>query len=256
MEAHLLNLMNVAARRSTRLTGKPAPRYKETRDKRVPLEKEAAPVIEVEPGKVDAPAVTGGSVEDPGREVGRLVEIPEYLRNQLLEASSNLALSFPECIRDQYGEDKFFLPILADPGEFTNFALRDGLVFFKTEGSETITVPDICQDGQSVRETLIRQAHSILAHLGKEKTVTYMRDQVWWKTMTDDVSTYCRSCQTCVVSKSQPGKLHGKLKTMPVPTYPWQYIGIDFVGPLPESSNCTGRYDHWGQGGTYPAGPW
>ena len=30
---------------------------------------------------------------------------------------------------------------------------------------------------------------------------------------------------------------------MLVPTHPWQYIGIDFVSPLPESSNRTGSYD-------------
>ena len=30
---------------------------------------------------------------------------------------------------------------------------------------------------------------------------------------------------------------------MPVPTHPWQYIGIDFVGPLPESSNRNRSYD-------------
>ena len=33
------------------------------------------------------------------------------------------------------------------------------------------------------------------------------------------------------------------LKTMPVPNHPWQYIRIDFVGPLPESSNRNGSYD-------------
>ena len=30
---------------------------------------------------------------------------------------------------------------------------------------------------------------------------------------------------------------------MLVPTHPWQYIGVDFVGPLPELSNCNGAYD-------------
>ena len=29
---------------------------------------------------------------------------------------------------------------------------------------------------------------------------------------------------------------------MLVPTYLWQYIGIDFVGPLPKSTNCMGDY--------------
>ena len=35
---------------------------------------------------------------------------------------------------------------------------------------------------------------------------------------------------------------------MPVPTYLWQYIGIDFIGPLPESANQTGGYDMICQG--------
>ena len=79
--------------------------------------------------------------------------------------------------------------------------------------------------------------------LFRSKTVTYMRDQVWWKAMVSNITDYCKSCQTCAVSKPQQGKPQGKLKTMPVPTYPWQYIGIDFVGPLPGSSNQNGEYD-------------
>ena len=106
-----------------------------------------------------------------------------------------------------------------------------------------MAIPDVQVNGRNVREVLISQGHSILAHLSDEKTVTYMRDQVWWKTMVKDVSDYCRSCQVCAVSKPQSGKPHGKLKTMPVPTYPWQYIGVDFVGPLPESSNRDGAFD-------------
>ena len=61
--------------------------------------------------------------------------------------------------------------------------------------------------------------------------------------MVGDIVDYCWSCQTWAVSKLQFGKPHGKLKTMPVPMYPWQYIGVDFVGPLPESSNRNGGYD-------------
>ena len=38
-------------------------------------------------------------------------------------------------------------------------------------------------------------------------------------------------------------KPRGLLKAMPVPNYLWQYIGIDFVGPLPESSNQNGSFD-------------
>ena len=160
-----------------------------------------------------------------------------------MEVSSDLGIAFPECIRNRYKEDKFFEAILTNPEEFTNFLVEDGLVFFVSEEMRTITVPDVKVGGERVREVLIKQAHSILAHLGGEKTATYMRDQVWWKTMVDDITAYCRSCHTCATGKPQQGKPHGKLKTMPVPSHHWQYIGIDFVGPLPESSNRNGSWD-------------
>jgi len=87
--------------------------------------------------------------------------------NRLFEVSSNLGMSFPDCIRNRYNEDKFFAPILANPEEFTNFAVRDRLIFFESEGMETVAVPDV-----RVREVLFQQDHSILAHLGDEKMAT------------------------------------------------------------------------------------
>ena len=73
--------------------------------------------------------------------------------------------------------------------------------------------------------------------------LTYLRDQVWWKTIVWDVNDYCKSCNLCAITKLLTTKPHGLLKTMPVSNHLWQYIGIDFVGPLPESSNRNGSYD-------------
>ena len=73
--------------------------------------------------------------------------------------------------------------------------------------------------------------------------LTYLRDQVWWRTMVQDVNDYCKSCPTCATSKSSTEKPHGLLKTMPVLSHPWQYIRVDFVGPLPESTNRNRAYD-------------
>ena len=243
VEVSLLEPMNViVTRRSSQLADKPIPRYKETRDQkpRTPDDRleECSPQDVHQPPETQPKAVEGGRTN-----VKRTTNAPTQPENILLEASSDLGLKFPDCIRNKYEDDKFFLPILANPEEFTNFAVRDGLIYFISEGIETIAVPDIQVSGQSVREILMRQGHSILAHLGDEKTVTYMCNQVWWKTMVGDISDYCRTCQTCAVSKPQQGKPHGKLKTMPVPTYPWQYIGVDFVGPLPESVNRDSGYD-------------
>ena len=61
--------------------------------------------------------------------------------------------------------------------------------------------------------------------------------------MAQDIMDYCKSCQICATSKSLTEKPHRLLKTMPVPTHPWQYIGIDFMGPLPKSTNWNGAFD-------------
>ena len=61
--------------------------------------------------------------------------------------------------------------------------------------------------------------------------------------MVQDVNDYCKVCQICAMSKSLTEKPRGFLKMMLVPTHPWQYIGIDFVGLLPESSNRNGSFD-------------
>ncbi|KIL54961.1 hypothetical protein M378DRAFT_29621, partial [Amanita muscaria Koide BX008] len=55
--------------------------------------------------------------------------------------------------------------------------------------------------------------------------------------MVSDVEEFCRTCMTCSTSKPSNTRPMGLLKTLEVPRRPWQYIGIDFVGPLPESRN-------------------
>ena len=224
--------MNATTRKSSRLANKPTPRYKETRDRKSRIEDDGAAEADEGPRGEDNEAneVTSTSEGTEGlsperhlsltQTTQKVEEITTRSTNGLLETSSSLGVLFPECVRNRYDEDKFFIPIMENPEEFTNFEVRDGLIFFKTEGVETIAVPDVQVDGQNVREILIRQGHSILAHLSDEKTITYMRDQVWWKTMVNDISDFCRSCHTCAVSKPMSGKPHGKLKTMPVPTHP------------------------------------
>src|ERR1700761_7771076 len=61
--------------------------------------------------------------------------------------------------------------------------------------------------------------------------------------MIRDVAAYCESCSLCAMSKSSTQKPMGLLRTLEVPRRPWQSIGIDFVGPLPESSNRHGTFD-------------
>jgi hypothetical protein len=245
VDAALISEMEAEVRRSSRLAQKPGLNYKETRDRKVRVEEDTeSPTTTLEsPGRTETDDDADTTlVETPFRDINHLPKEHEDAA-RLFRTISNPDEPFPDCLKGRYEEDPAFKLILDNPSNFTNFEIIEDLIFFQSEGMTRLAIPDVKINGQSIREMIICQAHSILAHLGGHKTVTYLRDQVWWKTMVQDVTDYCKSCSTCATSKSPTEKPRGLLKTMPVPTHPWQYIGIDFVGPLPESSNRNGSYD-------------
>jgi hypothetical protein len=180
-----------------------------------------------------------------GEDVANPDDIERLLQeaDQLFKTIENREIWFTDCLKGQYAEDPSYHPIIKNPENFTNFEVRERLVYFKTDGITQLAIPDVKVQDRSIREVLIGQAHSILAHLGDNKTLIYLRDQVWWKTIVQDVKDYCKACQVCAKSKTPTEKPQGLLKTMPVPSLPWQYIGIDFVGPLPKSSNRNGSFN-------------
>ena len=247
VDAALISVMNAEVRRSSRLAEKPELNYKETRDRKVKVvdegEDESPTAVQEFPERVETDNESDETfIEDPLRDLMHTSKDLEG-SNKLFRTIGNRDEPFPECLKGRYKEDPMFKPILENPSNFTNFEIKNDLIFFRSEGVTRLAIPDVKVNGQSIREVIIRQGHSILAHLGGHKTVIYLRDQVWWKSMVQDVTDYCKACPTCATSKSPTEKPRGLLKTMPVPTHPWQYIGIDFVGLLPESSNRNGSYD-------------
>ena len=57
--------------------------------------------------------------------------------------------------------------------------------------------------------------------------------------MKNDVQNYIKSCITCGKSKVRKHKPYGKIQPLPVPSKPWEIIGVDFIVSLPNSQNCT-----------------
>jgi len=240
VEPAMIEVMNADIRRSSRLADKPEVNYKETRERKAKVDSEEVTTTERElPDQTRTEDDLKESRADDEHDTEKVSETAERLFGTI----SSRDEPFPQCLKGRYEEDPMFQPILENPSNFTNFEIKEGLVFYRSEGIKRLAIPNVKINDRSIRETVIRQGHSILAHLGGHKTVTYLRDQVWWKTLVQDVTDYCKSCPTCASSKSPTEKPRGLLKTMPVPTHPWQYIGIDFVGPLPESTNRNGSYD-------------
>jgi hypothetical protein len=148
-----------------------------------------------------------------------------------------------EKIANRYQEDNFFTRILEQPQAFKNFELSNGRIFLKDNDRRILCIPDVLIGERRVRELLISHAHSILAHLGPSKTLTYLRENVWWKEISADVKAFCESCPTCQVSKPTNHQPYGLLETLDVPSRPWEMVGVDFVGPLPESKTLHGVFD-------------
>ena len=146
-------------------------------------------------------------------------------------------------LRGKYELDSAFQPIIAKPKDFRNFEVNDQLIYLKTAERKVLCIPKIVIQGRSAREIVISEAHSMLAHLGASKTLDYLRDHVWWKDLVSDVRAFCETCHTCKISKPSNQKPYGLLNPLSVPSYPWESIGMDFVGPLPESGNRDGMFD-------------
>ncbi|KAJ3572854.1 hypothetical protein NP233_g2799 [Leucocoprinus birnbaumii] len=146
-------------------------------------------------------------------------------------------------IRGKYTQDSMFKIIITRPKEYKNFDIENGLIFLKQSGSKLPCIPNIIIDGRNVREIVISETHSLLAHLGSRKTLAYLRDHVWWKDMVRDVSAFCETCVTCKRSKPNNHAPYGLLNPLHVPTVPWEIIGMDFVGPLPESKDRNANFD-------------
>lgn len=146
-------------------------------------------------------------------------------------------------LKGNYGQDPLFSKVVQNPKEFKNFDIANEVLYLKLPDRKVLCLPSIMVGTRNIREIVISNAHSLLAHLGSKKTLTYLRDHVWWKEMVGDVQSYCDSCTTCRHSKPSNHKPYGLLNPLPVPSQPWDAIGIDFVGPLPLSKDRDATYD-------------
>jgi hypothetical protein len=140
--------------------------------------------------------------------------------------------TFVQTIKDYYQRDKLFMLILEKPKEYTNFSIREDIIrTTNPRGDEVVCVPR----NRKLITQLIDQAHATLGHFGDQRTAEYLRRWYWWPQITMDVREFCRTCESCQRAKGLNKQPVGKLHPLPVPTKPWDSIGMDFIGPFPES---------------------
>ena len=139
-------------------------------------------------------------------------------------------------IKEGYLKDALFKKVLTKPNQYQSFEVKDGLIWTQTRsGDMTLCVPNGTLDGKSVRGIILETGHELVGHYGPQKTIDYIRRWYWWPRMSDSALKFCNTCSICQRTKGDYTKAAGLLHSLPIPTQPWESIGMDFIGPFPES---------------------
>lgn len=151
----------------------------------------------------------------------------------------NTSQGWLKSVSANYGGDSFFKKIIEAPEQYSNFEYNQttgNLWTYNRSTDRVLCVPNGKLGERSLRELAISSAHTVVGHLGAEKTSAYIRHYYWWPGIGSDVEKFCTSCSTCQTTKSSPQKPAGLLHSLPIPNQPWESIAMDFVGPFPKSS--------------------
>jgi hypothetical protein len=105
-----------------------------------------------------------------------------------------------------------------------------GVVWF----NDRIVVPkdtDVCQQ-------ILDEAHLSLysIHPGSTKMYQDLKQHYWWTKMKIEIARYVARCDTCRCVKAIHMKIAGPLQSLPIPTWKWEDISMDFFVGLPRTA--------------------
>ena len=143
---------------------------------------------------------------------------------------------FIESVRAGYANDPLFSKIRENPDQFNQFRWVDELLYMdRADALSVLCIPRTVHKTRRLTEIIIDQAHRTIGHAGNERTNKYIHKFYWWSTLSKDVAKFCATCGTCQAVKPSTQRPAGLLHPLPIPTRPWESIGMDFIGPLPPS---------------------
>jgi hypothetical protein len=63
-----------------------------------------------------------------------------------------------------------------------------------------------------------------------------VRRNFWWTRMKREILKYVSECGTCQRVKANHLKVSGTLQPLPIPSWKWEDINMDFIVGLPNTS--------------------
>jgi hypothetical protein len=104
-----------------------------------------------------------------------------------------------------------------------------GIVWF----NDRIVVPKNAE----VRQQILDEAHlsRYSIHPGSTKMYQDLKQHYWWTKMKIEIALYVAECDTCRRVKAIHMKTAGPLQSLPIPTWKWEDINMDFIVGLPRT---------------------
>jgi transposase InsO family protein len=162
------------------------------------------------------------------------VQLQGLLAETSKEALSTLAESRPlvpllDEMKEAALKDEWYAEKMKEEKPIDGLLRVDGLLREPESGIVWVPADD------ELRSRLMREVHEHGGHYGPSKTMHRLSQMCWWEGMRAKVIDYVRGCEKCARAKSSSLPPTGLLQPLPIPHRPWEVIGIDFVGPLPET---------------------
>ncbi len=125
----------------------------------------------------------------------------------------------------------------------SKYVMKEGKLFFKAK-AKSGELEVVCDKKEQFRIMkcihsgigVSKESRALGGHLGMNTLQTEVASRYYWPCVTQDVKKFIKSCKECQCSKlSNLEKTKQTLHPVKVPQGIWQQIGIDLVGPLPQS---------------------
>jgi hypothetical protein len=89
-----------------------------------------------------------------------------------------------------------------------------------------------------LRKKILDEAHlsKFSMHPGSNKMYHDLRSLYWWTRMKREIANYISECDTCQRVKASHLKVAGTLQPLPIPSWKWEDLNMDFIVGLPNTS--------------------
>jgi hypothetical protein len=106
----------------------------------------------------------------------------------------------------------------------------EGVLWF----NERIVVPK----DHKLRKQILDEAHlsKFSMHPGSTKMYQDLKQNFWWTRMKWEIAKYVSECDICQRVKASHLKTVGILQPLPIPSWKWEDISMDFIVGLPNTS--------------------